>query len=177
LFPGFTFYPFNGLTIMFTPKTGPMETIDSIPQMLNEIFSEFMEAAKVEVCYRSDGPANGEPGVQRYRIASLNGHESLPCFRLALYDMQETLLFRVRSSLPLLAAFFRMLYDLQLFDMENKSKFCRVIVALFDTHSKKDLSAGNFKNHFDAPAPEVIGQLIALLVRMLHYLRNFKFNL
>jgi hypothetical protein len=84
---------------------------------------------------------------------------------------------RVRSSLPLLAAFFRMLYDMRLFEMDNKSKFCRVIVTLFDTHRKKALSAGNFKNHFDAPAPEVIGQLIALLVRMLHYLRNFKFNL
>lgn len=284
-----------------------MKTVDSIPQMLNEIFSEFNEASKVGVCYQSYAAANNDTGSQMYRITSVNGHKSLPSFRLALYEMQETLLhrlmltenelepvnrsnflrqglhkckkllsvtnpagfgyeeancaepdipchvfrepscmnidnpvvatesepvihelslltkpyadswvrvvhdirdefqyalgrmeamhnqvlreqnnkqdrneerkIRVKSNLPLLAAFFRMMFDLRVFDMDNKSRFCRVVVNLFDTHYKKKLSADNFRNHFDAPSPEDVEKLIALLVKMLHYLRNFKFNL
>jgi hypothetical protein len=75
-----------------------MKTVDSIPQMLNEIFSEFNEAAKVGVCYQSHTSANKDTGVQMYRITSVNGHKSIPSFRLALYEMQETLLHRLMQA-------------------------------------------------------------------------------
>jgi hypothetical protein len=84
---------------------------------------------------------------------------------------------RIRSNLPLFAAFCRMLFDLGLFDMDNKSKFCRIIVGMFSTKYKNELSSSNFKNHFDGPTPEIIEQLIGLLDKMLHYLRDFTFNL
>ena len=63
---------------------------------------------------------------------------------------------RIRGSVPYAAAFGRILYDDNLFDIQNKSEFCRIFSGTFSTIQQDDISWHSYKNHFNCPSPEAL---------------------
>lgn len=63
---------------------------------------------------------------------------------------------RVRGSVPQIAAFGRMLYDDNLFDIRNKSEFCRIFSSFISTIQQDEISWHSYKNHFNCPSPETL---------------------
>jgi len=93
--------------------------------------------------------------------------------QLPMPDAESRMKLCIKTSVPLLAALCRILYDSGVFKIGNKAKFCRIIVNLVCTPLRTDISPASFKNHFDAPCTENIQKLIAELGILLQFLRKF----
>jgi hypothetical protein len=91
----------------------------------------------------------------------------LPEFSAAAAPAPARLKIPVDSSVAVLGAMARLLYEHHVFDVSNKSLFCRMIAETFTTRRQKEISAGSLKNHFDAPTPEILDMLCAELGKMM----------
>jgi len=63
---------------------------------------------------------------------------------------------RIRGSIPFAAAFGRILFDDNLFDIRNKSEFCRIFSGFISTIQQDDISWQSYKNHFNCPSSEAL---------------------
>ena len=63
---------------------------------------------------------------------------------------------RIRGSVPYAAAFGRILFDDNLFEIRNKSEFCRIFSGFISTVQQDDISWQSYKNHFNCPSSEAL---------------------
>lgn len=70
---------------------------------------------------------------------------------------------RLRASVSLSAAFLRILYDDNLFEIPNKSEFCRIFAAFISTTQQEEVSPLSLRNHFNNPSHECLAFIDAKL--------------
>ena len=79
---------------------------------------------------------------------------------------------RLRVSVSLSAAFLRILYDDNLFEIPNKSEFCRIFAAFISTTQQNEVSPLSLRNHFNNPSPECLAFIDAKLSDWRNYIRK-----
>ena len=79
---------------------------------------------------------------------------------------------RIRISVPQSAAFGRILFNDDLFEIKNKSEFCRFFSGNFSTIQQDDISWQSYKNHFNCPSSEALTFWDIKISEWRKYIRN-----
>ena len=79
---------------------------------------------------------------------------------------------RIRISVPQSAAFGRILFNDDLFEIKNKSEFCRIFSGNFSTIQQDDISWQSYKNHFNCPSSEALAFWDAKISEWRKYIRK-----
>ena len=79
---------------------------------------------------------------------------------------------RLRVSVSLSAAFIRILYDDNVFEIPNKSEFCRIFAALISTAQQEEVSPLSLRNHFNSPSHDCLAYIDAKLTDWRNQIRK-----
>ena len=94
--------------------------------------------------------------MQLITIATTIEHHQDICIVGSLTSPYPLKKLRIRGSVPYAATFGRILYDDDIFDIHNKSEFCRIFSSTFSTIQQDDISWHSLKNHFNCPSLEAL---------------------